>query len=157
MSEEEPIATYTERLIEVSRRFSLYKDRVVVKARWLLKGRHEVTVLLNTLSGEQNPITIRYRMFRYAGWVMAIGALCFAMVYYNAKGGPIGILGYLTLSLAALGAAFTATTYPNRYIRFTRFMTKSGRPGLDVGFAGNSADAYKEFVEKVKRQIKKAQ
>ena len=156
MSEEEPIATYTERLIEVRRDFALYKDRVVVQARWLFKGRFETTVQLDTLSGKTRDMIIRYRMFRYAGWVMALTLLGFAMLRYNAKGAPFGIFDYISLSLAVLGASFTASTYPNRRIRFTRFDAKSGRAGLDVGFAGNSAAAFKEFVDKVSRQIKKA-
>jgi hypothetical protein len=150
---DEPIATYTERLLEVRRDFTLYQDRVVVRARWLLKGRFESTVPLDTLSGETREVLVRYRMFRYAGWVMALGAIFFAMAYYSAEGGPIGILGYIALGLAVLGAAFTAATYPNRRIRFTRFDARSGRGGLDVGLAGNSAEAFHDFVEHVARQI----
>ena len=86
----------------------------------------------------------------------ALPLLGFAMLRYNAKGAPFGIFDYITLGLAVLGASFTASTYPNRRIRFTRFDAKSGRGGLDVGFAGNSAAAFKEFVEKIARQIKKA-
>ncbi len=81
-----PIATYTERLLEVRRDFALYGDRIVVQARWWPNRRFENVVSLATLKGEVRELTIRYRMFRYAGWVMAIGALqIFAMSYYNAK------------------------------------------------------------------------
>jgi hypothetical protein len=156
MTTDEPIATYVERLLEVRRDFALYPDRVVVRARWLLRGRFESTVQLNTLSGATREIIVRYRMSRYAGWVLAVGAISFAAVYYYAEGGPIGILGYLSLGLAVLGAALTAATYPNRRIRFTRFDAKSGRGGLDVGCAGNRVEAFDDFVEQVARQIKKS-
>ncbi len=152
---DEPIATYNERLLEVRREFALHKDRVVVKARWLLKGKFETTVKLETLSGQTRELTIRYRLFRYAGWVMALAFLAFAMVYYNAKGAPLGAMGYATMGLTVLASGFMAITFPNRRIRFVRFEPKSGRGGLDIGRAGNSVEAFREFVDKVSRQIRK--
>jgi hypothetical protein len=152
----QPIATYTERLLEVRREFALYSDRIVVQARWWPNRRFENVVPLATLKGEVSELTIRYRMFRYAGWVMAIGALVFAMCYYNAKGAPLGAIGYIALGVMILGAAFLAVTYPNRRIPFARFNAKSGRAGLDIGCAGNELAVFKTFVEQVRRQIRKS-
>jgi hypothetical protein len=151
----EPLATYTERLLEVRRQFDLYDDRVVIDARWLLKGRFHHTVPLNTLAPQVREFHIRYRMNRYAGWVLAAGAMVFAMSYYNAKGGPLSIPGYIGLGVLVLGAAFLALTYPNRRIRFARFDAKSGRAGLDISCAGNDPEAFKSFVDAVKQQIRK--
>jgi hypothetical protein len=148
-----PIATYTERLLEVRREFVLYSDRIVVQARWWPNKRFENVVPLATLKGEVRELTIRYRMFRYAGWVMAIGALVFAMSYYNARGAALGVIGYIALGVMILGAAFLALTYPNRRIPFARFNSKSGRAGLDIGCAGNELAAFRTFVEQVRRQI----
>ncbi len=92
-----PIATYTERLLEVRREFALYDDRVVVQARWLLKGRFERVVQLATLKSEIQELTIRYRMYRYGGWVMASGALVFAVSYYSDKGGALGMVGHVAM------------------------------------------------------------
>jgi len=149
------IATYTERLLEVRRDFSLYEDRVVVQARWYLIRKYEHVVQLATLKGEFQQLTIRYRIYRYAGWVMAIGALVFAMCYYNSKGAALGIAGWLALGVMVFGAVFTALTYRNRRIRFARFNSRSGRPGLDIGCAGNSAAVFEEFVTHIRRQILK--
>lgn len=151
-----PIATYTERLLEVRREFVLYEDRVVVRARWRLRGQFEHVVKLATLKGEIQELNIRYRMYRYAGWVMAVGALVFAMSYYSAKGGTPGVVGYIAMSVMILGSAFMALTYPNRRIRFARFNSKAGRAGLDIGCAGNDLAVFKEFVEQVRRWISKA-
>jgi hypothetical protein len=166
-----PIATYTERLLEVRREFALHKDRVVVKAQWRLNmqrlnmrrlnewrlnQRFEHVVKLATLRSDIQELTVRYRMYRYAGWVMAIGALVFAMAYYNADGGALGIVGYIALGVLILGSVFVALTYPNRRVRFARFISKSGVPGLDIGCAGNDVAVFKEFVEQVRRQILKA-
>ena len=52
-----------------------------------------------------------------------------------------------------LGSGLFAVTHPNRRIRFARVESKSGRGGLDIGMAGNSAEAYQAFVDKTKRQI----
>lgn len=152
----QPIATYTERLLEVRREFVLYEDRVVVRARWLLRGRFEHIVRLATLKGEIHELTIRYRMYRYGGWVMALGGLGSVLSYYYASGGATGIAGYVALGVMILGSACMAVTFPNRRIRFARFNTKSGVAGLDIGCAGNDAAVFKAFVEQVRRRILKA-
>ncbi|MHB0955996.1 MAG: hypothetical protein ACYC0X_06400 [Pirellulaceae bacterium] len=151
-----PIATYTERLLEVRREFALYQDRVIVQARWWPNKRYEHVVKLATLKSEIHELMIRYRLHRYAGWVMAVGALVFAMMYYNAQGGALGVIGYIAFGVMLLGAALLGVTYPNRRIRFVRFNTKSGRAGLDIGCAGNEMAVFQQFVEQVRRQILKA-
>ena len=151
-----PIATYTERLLEVRREFALYEDRVIVRARWLLKGSFENVVKLATLKADIQELTIRYRMYRYAGWVMAVGALAFAVAYYRAGDGPLGMLGHIAMGVMILGMAFMVLTSRNRRIRFARFNSKSGPAGLDIGCAGNDVSVFKEFVERVRRQILKA-
>lgn len=152
---EKPIATYTERLLEVRREFVLYEDRVAVHARWRFKGNFKHVVKLETLKSEIKEITIRYRLDRYAGWVLAVGGLVFAMLFYNAKGEPLGIMGNIAMGVAIFGLAAKGLTHRNRLIRFARFNTKSDVPGLDIGGAGNKAAVFKEFAEKVRRQIKK--
>ena len=149
----QPLATYSERLLEVRRDFTLYDDRVVVQARWLLNRRFEHVVTLATLKGEFQEITIRYRMYRYAGWLMAIGALAFAVCYYNAPNMVLRAVGYVALSVTICGAVFMALTYPHRRIRFARFHTQAGRVGLDIGSAGNDIAAFEKFVQQVRRQI----
>ena len=151
-----PIATYTERLLEVRRDFALYDDRVVVRARWRLKGSFEHVVELATLRAEIQELTIRYRVYRYAGWVMAMGGLVFAAAYYHAKDGPLGIVGHIAMGVMILGTTVMALTYPNRRIRFARFSSKSGRAGLDIGCAGNDMAVFKQFVEQVRQRILKA-
>ena len=151
-----PIATYTERLLEVQREFALHEDRVVVHARWWLKGRFEYVVKLATLRHEIEELTIRYRMYRYAGWVLAVGALVFAASYYSAQSGPVGVIGHVAMGVMILGAAFMVLTYRNRRIRFARFNSKSGRAGLDIGCAGNDPAVFREFVEQVRRRIAEA-
>ena len=151
-----PIATYTERLLEVRREFELYEDRVVVRARWRLKGSFEHVVQLATLKAEIQELNIRYRVYRYAGWVMAMGGLVFAAAYYHAKGGPLGMVGHIAMFVMIIGTTAMALTYPNRRIRFARFNSKSGRAGLDIGCAGNDTAVFKQFVEQVRQRILRA-
>jgi hypothetical protein len=150
----QPLATYSERLLEVRRDFTLYNDRVVVQARWFLNRRFEHVVKLATLKGEFQEITIRYRMYRYAGWIMAIGALAYAACYCNAQGMTLGTVGYVSFCVTICGAVFLALTYPDRRIRFARFPTQAGRIGLDIGSAGNDIAAFEKFVQQVRRQIR---
>ncbi len=149
----QPLATYSERLLEVRRDFTLYKDRVVVQARWFPNRRFEHVVKLDTLTREFQEITIRYRLHRYAGWVLAIGALAYAACYYYARGIALQAVGYVALSVAICGAILTVLTYPNRRIRFARFRMRTGRVGLDIGSAGSDIAAFEKFVQQVGRQI----
>lgn len=148
-----PLATYSERLLEVRRDFALYDDRVVVQARWFPNRRFEHVVKLATLQRDFQEITIRYRMYRYAGWILAVGALAYAACYYYAQDTTLQVVGYVALSVAIGGAVLMALTYPIRRIRFARFPTRAGRIGLDIGSAGNDIAAFEKFVEQVRRQI----
>jgi hypothetical protein len=156
MSGSEPLAVYSERLLEVRRRFLLYPDRVVVQARWLLKGSFEHTVRLGSLKSQYRRLVIRYRLFWYAGWALAVGALLFAVAFHEAKGGPIGFGGYVTLTLAVIGGLVVVVTYPLRRLMFVRFDAKSGRGGLDIGSAGNDTATFEGFVRSVEQQVSRS-
>jgi hypothetical protein len=147
------LATYAERLLEVRRDFTLYDDRVVVRARWFLNRRFEHVVKLAALKGDFQEITIRYRMYRYAGWLMAIGALAYAACYYNTQNMALRAVGYLALSVTIFGAVCMTLTYQHRRIRFARFYTQAGRIGLDIGSAGNDIATFEKFVHQVRWQI----
>lgn len=152
-----PLFTYRERLLEVRRDFALHRDRVVIEARWFPYRKYEHMVELSALTGEVQKITVRYRMYRYAGWLLAVGALAYAAYYYYAPQDPAWrAAGYVALSAAAVGAVSLVLAYPNRFIRFARFRTKAGRIGLDIGSAGNDNASFEEFVEQVRRQIRRS-
>jgi hypothetical protein len=150
----QPLATYSERLLEVRRDFTLYDDRVVVQARWFPNRRFEHVVKLDTLKREFQEITIRYRMYRYVGWILAVGALAYAACFYYGQDTALRTVGYVALGVAICGAVFMALTYPHRRIRFARFPTQGGRIGLDIGSAGNDIAAFEKFVQQVRRQIR---
>ena len=149
-----PIATYSERLLEVRRELELYEDRVVVRASWFPRRRFENVVPLGGLRSALEEITIRYRVHRYAGGILAIGALGLAALYYRFRD-AMGVLGYLALAVAICGAVLLILTYPNRRIRFVRFRTRSGKAGLDIGSAGNDMATFERFVEQVRAQIRR--
>lgn len=149
----QPLATYSERLLEVRREFALYDDRVVIRAYWFPNRRFEQVVKLETLKPEFQEITIRYRMYRYAGWITAIGALIFAACFYNAQDAALGTVGYGALGVAICGVVLLALAYPHRRIRFARFHARSGRARLDIGSAGNDTATFEDFVRQVRRRI----
>jgi hypothetical protein len=152
----EPLGVYSERLLEVRRRFVLYPDRVAVEARWLLKGRFEHTVRLASLEPRHRRLVIRYRLFWYAGWILAIGTLLFAVAFHEAHGRPIGLGGYVTLTVAVVGGVLLVLTYPLRRLEFVRFDAKSGRGGLDIGAAGSDAATFEAFVRLVEQQVRRS-
>lgn len=151
-----PLASYVERLLEIRREFALYEDRVVVRARWFLYRHYEHVVQLATLREEYERFTVRYRMYRYAGWVLAGGALVFAARFYEERGGPLGTIAWIALGVAIVGALFSIITYRNRRVVFVRFRSQSGRAGLDISWAGNHPTEFESFVDQVRRQIARA-
>ena len=82
--------------------------------------------------------------------------LALAVCSYGVRGGSLGVAGCLALAVTIAGAVLVATTYPNRRIHFARFSTRDGRIGLDVGGAGNDTATFQQFVEAVRRQVRKA-
>jgi hypothetical protein len=156
-STSEPLAKYSEHLLEVRRDFVLFPDRVVVTARWLLRGRFEVVVPLGRLVPGHRRVIVRYRFFRYAGWVLAIGALTFAALYYPSRGENLSPVALCALAVAVAGALGTALAYPLRRLEFARFLTPTGRPGLDVGVGRGDAATFAAFVRAVDREIPRSQ
>ena len=102
---DQPLATYTERLLEVRRDFTLYADRVVVRARWFPRRTFEHVVKLAALTGKFDEITIRYRLYRYAGWILAVAALAYAACFYYAQEAVLRTVGYVALACAVGGGA----------------------------------------------------
>jgi hypothetical protein len=100
----EPLATYSERFLEVRRRFALYPDRVVVEARWRWRGRFETTVPLGTLRPEVRYVTVRYRLHRYAGWALALSLLGLAAAVYR-PGGTVLTTGWRSWGSGPAGSA----------------------------------------------------
>ena len=149
----EPLAHYTERLLEVRRDFALYDDRVVVQARWFPNRRFEHVVKLAALQGDVQESIVRYRMYRYAGWIVAVGALAYAACYYNSQDAVMQALGYAAFAVMIGGAMLMTLTYTRRRLRFARFRTQGGRVALDIGSAGNDPAAYEQFVQQVRRRI----
>jgi hypothetical protein len=60
------LATHSERLLEVRRDFTLYADRIVVRARWFFTRRFEHVVQLTALTGEVHFVRqVRRQIRRY--------------------------------------------------------------------------------------------
>jgi hypothetical protein len=148
-----PIATYTERLLQVARTFELYPDRVVVRARWLLKGEFVNNVPLAGLSDEPRPMTIRYRLFKYASRVFALGAIVSAVAIYEQKPPPLSVWAIVGIALASIGFVLGAISW--RKVPFVRFAGPQGKGGLDIAKSGPQRDQFEAFVKLVRRQIKR--
>lgn len=149
-----PLSAYVDRLLEVQREFLLYPDRIVVQARWWTTRRYEHSVKIADLTGEVRETVVRYRIHRYAGWLLAIGALVFAACFYYADVAWLQPIGYVALAVVGAGAALLALTHRNRRIRFARFVDRAGRIALDIANAGNTDEAFHAFVRAIQRQCR---
>ena len=154
MGEAAPIAVYHERLLRVRRRFELYPDRVVVHAKWLLGRQFQTTIPLADLKAQTSELWIRQRVMRKAIVVAALSAA--AAVVLNRPGYEAvqPWLIYLLYGLAVAGGLVIVMTWPK--VLFVRFPSRhEKRAGLDIARAGPDERSFGEFVEQVKKQIRK--
>lgn len=150
-----PLAVYRERLLQVRRVLELYPDRVVVHARWLLGGRFQQTVRLETLKAQTREVWVRQRLFKRA-LVAAIlfAAIALAAVIARPEGGGVPMwLVYAIYAVAVAAGVVAMLAWPK--VQFVRFLNKSGAVGLDVARAGPDARSFDEFIQQLRRQIRK--
>lgn len=148
-----PIATYKERLLQVQRTFTLYPDRVEVQAHWRFGRDFTHTIPLNTLKPATRETYIRYRYFRYALLITAIGVIFAAWPMYPTISWPLPAYSIAGIVVAVIGLILFALTYPK--ILFVRFDSQAGEPGLDIARSGPDKARFEDFVEAVRKQVKK--
>lgn len=150
----EPIATYHERLPQVRRRFELYPDRIVIRARWLWRGEFENSVPLSTLDPRHSSFYIRNKLFKPSMLVLSVG-LAIALLTGSLEDlralSPLTVLG---MAIALVGLVLTWLT--SRRIRFVRFPAREGKAGVDIGCAGREKSQFDAFVSQVQRRIRKS-
>jgi len=149
----DPIETYDERLLQVKRRFELYPDRIVVRARWLWRGTFETTVRLSTLDPRYRSFFIRNKLFKPSMLVLGAG-LIIALLSGNLDDlrtlSPLPVTG---MAIALVGLALSWLT--SRRIRFVHFPSREKGAGVDVGCAGREKANFDAFVSQVQRRIGK--
>jgi len=148
----DPIATYTERLLQVRRVFTLYPDKVVVDAHWLVKGSFRSTILLDSLKPACHEHHLRNKLFRKAALVATIGVVLVAWTVYPRIPSPLPILTIVAGVIAVAALALTAMTRPR--ILFVHFDTREGKPGLDIARAGPDKTQFDNFVKLIQKQIR---
>jgi hypothetical protein len=151
---EQPIAVYTERLVQVRRTMALYDDRIEVEARWLLGARHRITIRLASLTPRTTEIFVRNRWTKHAillGSLAVAAAVVLGRPGYGPWGERASALGWAAAGLCAAVAALTF-----RKVRFVRLLRPDGRPGLDIAHAGPDAGRFDGFVAAVKQQVRRA-
>jgi hypothetical protein len=150
----DPIAVYRERLLQVSRRFELYPDRVEVQARWRVSGGFTTTVHLAGLDPNFRAVFIRNKLFKVSLFLLLAGVVIifFAGNIERLRAmEPVPVTG---LVVTFLGVALGWLT--SRRIRFALFQSRLGRPGLDIGCAGPDKANFEQFLLQIQRQIRKA-
>lgn len=149
-----PLANYRERLPQVRRDFELYPDHVLVRARWTLSGKeYTQRIELDTLKCDTTTFFIRQRWFKRALGIAALAvasAVVFSQPAYQ-HWNPWVVRGLYVLAIAA-GVVMAATA---RKVKFIRFVTSAGRPGLELAAIGPDAGRFDEFVAAVRKRVGK--
>ena len=149
----DPIATYTERLLQVRRTFTLYDDKVVVDAHWLLRGHFRSTIPLASLTRDVKEHYIRNKLFKTGGLIAAVGVILVAWTVYPRLTWPPPIVTIIGAIIAIVGLVLSALTYPK--VLFVHFETREGKPALDIGRVGPDKARFNEFIMRIRKQIRK--
>lgn len=150
----DPIAVYRERLLQVSRRFELYSDRMEIQAKWRVRGGFTTTVHLAGLDPNFRAVFIRNKMFKVSLFLLVGGVATIFLAGDIDRFRAMGTLPRIGLVVTFLGVALGWLT--SRRIRFALFQSRLGRPGLDIGCAGPDKANFEPFLVQVQRQIRKA-
>ena len=154
MAQEKAVAVYRERLMQVGRVLELYRDRIEVRANWMFGGSYRQTIRLDRLRPQTREFWVRQRFFKRA---LMIGSLAAATAVVFTRPGVGSLPKWLEMGLWVVAVACGIMTVMSfRKVRFVRFMGRDEKPGLDIAKAGPDADKCEEFVEQIKRQIRKA-
>lgn len=153
MADNNPISTYSDRLPQVRRGFTLYPDRVEVIATWTLGKTHSNVVKLADLEAQPKTITIRNRWCKRSITVAMLAAATAVVISRPGYADWVRPMGNLVWGIAGAAAVLAVMTF--RKSRFARFPRRDGKPGLDIGSAGPEARRFDEFVNTVQKQIKK--
>jgi hypothetical protein len=151
----EPLAQYFEVRPNGRRLFQLLADRVIVVSK-SPRGDFVTTVLLADLRPETNLLRVRPKEYRLGVLMLAIA---FNLGFGLFLAGGLGFLApdkAILLTSLPLGAlvvslAILWKTFPK--IEFTQFVSKLGKPLLDVADAGPQRDGYRPFVAAIIEQI----
>lgn len=151
MTDPAPLATYTERLLQVRRDFALYPDRVEVRAAWLLGKRQQTTVPLADLTARSTEFFVRNRWAKRAlmlGSLAVAAAVVFGRPGQSAWAQRASLVGWAVAGVCALVFARTL-----RKVRFVRLLKPDGKAGLDLAQAGPDAARFEAFLAAVRKQI----
>lgn len=149
---QEPLAIYRERLLQVRRVLALYPDRIEVQAKWLGGGRFSYTVRLSDLRAKPTEARIRQRIWRKGLIVAMLAAAAAVVVQRYAHWGQTAM--YILWSIAVAAGIFTLIAW--KKVQFMRFTQHDGKPGLDIARSGPDADRFDQFIEQVRQQIRRA-
>jgi len=149
-----PLATYSDRLPQVRRTFSLYDDRVEIEAVWTLGRTHRSVVKLDDLTPKYVQFYVRNRLFKRAFLTGCLAAATAVVFSQDSYAGGFHFAARILWGIA--GAALVIMAWSFRKTRFVRFDRKDGKPGLDMAEAGIRRRQFQEFVDAVKKAIKRA-
>lgn len=149
-----PLATYSERLPQVRRRFSLYADRVEVEAVWFSGRTHCSTVPLAGLVPQPARRIVRNRWFKNA---LLIGSLAVAAALVLGREAYAPVVQHaarLGWAVAAGCAVVMVMSFRRR--QFALFSRKGGGVLLDLCDAGPDRERFEEFVRQIQQAIRHA-
>ncbi len=140
--------------MQVRRRLDLYRDRVDIEAVWMLGKRFTMTVALVRLTGQTREMWIRQRMFKRSLAVAALAVATAVVIGRYDRTPTVQAVVWISIGIGILAGMTSVRSFPK--VLFLRFATRDGAPGLDIARSGPDARRFDEFVDRLRRQIRKS-
>lgn len=136
------------------RQFDLYSDQIVVRVK---SPNYDATstIALRDIRPQPDTFRLRFPQFKY-GVLLIVAAI------------PVGLYAYVAVTLlerpivaaVAISLAFVGLVillFTVRKVEYTRFLSHTGAPILDVGRCGPDVRRYDDFIETLTASILAAQ
>jgi len=149
-----PLATYTERLPQVRRRFFLYADCVEVEAVWTLGRTHRSTVPLASLTTPPARRVVRNRWFKNSLLIASLAVAAALVLGRESYAPEVQRVARFGWAIAAGCVVVMAVSFRRR--QFALFQKKAGGVGLDLCDAGPDRARFEAFVREIQKAIRNA-
>lgn len=143
----EPIATYSEKRFEGSRKFELFEDKICIQGKICTKGDFELALDLKDLNPEYSIFRFRPKFWLSGVWIIIIPIFIAVFLSKAYKMTVEDFPMVLALIMPVVGIVLILATF--KKVEFYSFRNSSEVTVLDIARSGKEVDKFDGFVEKL--------